>query len=163
MIRCAPCVVRLNREPFVSHLRAATSINAHSLFNRPLFASVSDDHCTTPTRLRPANGRRTACSLDAACSRGLSRQGTLHTASDDVVKMPSSRSERAVPSHYRRPVAPSSLKQPCLSELLLCPTPSFLIPVLKIAVPLDSAKDIAPHPGPLEISGNRLDDQRIFG
>ena len=65
--------------------------------------------------------------------------------------------------YTHRLVAPSCLKKPCLSEFLFCLTPSLLIPVPKIAVPLDHAKDIARHPGPLEICGNRLDDQRIFG
>ena len=62
-----------------------------------------------------------------------------------------------------RLVAPSCLEKPCLSKLLFCPEPSFLIPVPKVAVPLDHAKDIARHPGLLEISRNRLNDQRIFG
>src|SRR5688500_9037761 len=60
-------------------------------------------------------------------------------------------------------VAPSCLEKPCFSEFLFCPTPSFLIPVLKVAVHFDSAKDIALHHDPLEICGKRLDGQRIFG
>ena len=75
----------------------------------------------------------------------------------------------ALPHHLlhvgstHRLVAPTCLEQPCLREFLFGLEPSVLIPVPKIAVLLDSAKDIAPHPGLLEICGQRLDDQRIFG
>ena len=62
-----------------------------------------------------------------------------------------------------RLVAPSCLEKQCFSEFLFCPMPSFLIPVPKIAVLFDSAKDIALHHDPLEICGKRLDGQRIFG
>ena len=61
-----------------------------------------------------------------------------------------------------RLIAPTCLEQPCLREFLFCLEPSFLIPVPKVAVPLDHAEDIACHPGPLEIGGHCLDDQRIF-
>ena len=75
----------------------------------------------------------------------------------------------ALPHHLlhacstHRLVTPTCLEKPCLSEFLLSLEPSLLIPVPKMAVPLDNAKDIALHPGPLEISRNRLDDPRIFG
>ena len=62
-----------------------------------------------------------------------------------------------------RLVAPTCLEQPCLREFLFCLKPSVLIPIPKVAVPLDKAKDIVGHPGLLKISRNRLDDQRIFG
>lgn len=75
----------------------------------------------------------------------------------------------ALPHHLlhalstHRLVAPTCLEKPCLREFLFGLEPSILIPVPKVAVPLDKAKDIARHPGPLKISRKRLDGQRIFG
>ena len=60
--------------------------------------------------------------------------------------------------YTHRLVAPTCLEQPCLREFLFGLEPPVLIPVPKMAVMLDHAKDIARHTGLLEISGNRLDD-----